>query len=45
VKKRLEQLIGEWTSTSKTITGQWEMSEDGKSWEVDFDLTYRKVDV
>jgi hypothetical protein len=23
--------------------GQWEISKDGKSWEVDFDLTYTKV--
>lgn len=25
------------------IEGQWEMSEDGKTWKVDFDLTYTKV--
>lgn len=26
----------------KTIDGQWEFSEDGKKWQVDFDLTYRR---
>lgn len=26
-----------------TITGYWEMSEDGAEWEHDFDLTYTKV--
>lgn len=26
-----------------SIEGQWEFSEDGKSWKVDFDLTYTKV--
>ncbi len=26
-----------------SIEGQWEFSEDGKSWEVDFDITYRKA--
>jgi hypothetical protein len=25
------------------IAGQWEMSEDGSNWKVDFDLTYTKV--
>ena len=27
----------------KTFEGQWEFSEDGKSWEVDFDVSYTKV--
>lgn len=27
----------------KTIEGRWEFSEDGKSWDIDFDLTYTKL--
>ena len=26
-----------------TISGRWETSQDGSTWEHDFDLTYRKV--
>ena len=29
--------------TDGLIEGQWEFSEDGKSWKVDFDLTYTKA--
>jgi hypothetical protein len=35
--------LGKITDDGQTIAGQWEISEDGKSWDVDFDLTYRKV--
>ena len=38
-----QRYIGKIMDGGKTIAGQWEISEDGKSWEVDFDLTYRKV--
>jgi hypothetical protein len=38
-----QRYIGKIVDGGKTIAGQWEFSEDGKSWEVDFDLTYRKV--
>jgi hypothetical protein len=38
-----QRYIGKIIDGGKTIAGQWEFSEDGKSWEVDFDLTYRKV--
>ncbi len=27
----------------RTIAGRWEKAEDGESWAVDFDLTYRRV--
>jgi hypothetical protein len=40
-----QRFVGKISEDGKTITGQWEMSEDGINWEVDFDLTYRKVDV
>jgi hypothetical protein len=26
-----------------TISGRWEKSPDGRTWETDFDLTYRKA--
>ena len=27
----------------ETIVGRWEKAQDGRTWETDFDLTYRKV--
>jgi hypothetical protein len=27
----------------RTITGRWEKSPDGSTWEIDFDITYTKV--
>lgn len=38
-----QRFIGKIMDGGKTIAGQWELSEDGKNWEVDFDLTYTKV--
>ncbi|HEX2679666.1 MAG TPA: hypothetical protein VHQ03_00050 [Candidatus Dormibacteraeota bacterium] len=38
-----QRYIGKLVGDGKTIAGQWEFSEDGESWRVDFDLTYRKV--
>ena len=38
-----QRYIGKIVDGGRTIAGQWEFSEDGKSWEVDFDLTYTKV--
>jgi len=38
-----QRYIGEIGKDGRTITGQWESSEDGKSWKVDFDLNYEKV--
>ena len=37
-----QRYVGKIGEDGKTITGQWEMSEDGKQWHVDFDLSYRK---
>ncbi len=37
-----QRYIGNMKDGGKTIEGQWEMSKDGKHWEVDFDLTYTK---
>lgn len=38
-----QRFIGHVKDGGKTIEGQWEFSEDGQSWNVDFDITYRKV--
>jgi len=38
-----QRYIGKISADGKTIAGQWEFSKDGKSWNVDFDLTYTKV--
>jgi hypothetical protein len=38
-----QRFTGEFSEDGKTITGRWEIADDGKSWKPDFDLTYRKV--
>jgi hypothetical protein len=38
-----QRYVGHIRDGGNTIEGQWEFSEDGESWKVDFDLTYRKV--
>ena len=38
-----QRYIGKISADGKTIAGQWEFSEDGKSWKVDFDLNYAKA--
>ena len=38
-----QRFTGSISDDGRTITGQWEMSEDGKHWKVDFDLNYTKV--
>jgi hypothetical protein len=32
------------SADSRTIEAHWERSEDGKTWELDFDLKYVKTD-
>ena len=39
-----QRYTGTISDDGKTIGGQWEMSPDGINWEVDFDLSYTKVD-
>jgi len=39
-----QRYTGKIGGDGRSITGQWEFSEDGKSWKVDFDLNYQKVD-
>ena len=38
-----QRFTGELSPDGSTITGRWETSQDGSTWEHDFDLTYRKV--
>ena len=38
-----QRFTGDIAGDGKTVSAQWEFSEDGKSWNVDFDLTYTKV--
>jgi hypothetical protein len=39
-----QRFTGTFGDGGKTIQGRWETSDDGSSWEHDFDLTYTKVE-
>ena len=39
-----QRFTGSFSDDGKTITGRWEIAEDGKTWRTDFDLTYTKVE-
>lgn len=38
-----QRYTGKFSADGKTVNGQWEFSEDGKDWKVDFDLNYERV--
>jgi hypothetical protein len=38
-----QRFIGTFSDDGKTITGRWEIREEGKDWATDFDGTYTKV--
>lgn len=38
-----QRFTAELSADGNTISGRWESSRDGSSWEHDFDLTYRKL--
>jgi len=38
-----QRFVGRFSEDGKTIEGRWEIAEDGSTWDVDFDLTYRRV--
>jgi len=38
-----QRFTGRIGDAGRTINGQWEFSEDGKSWKIDFDINYTKV--
>jgi hypothetical protein len=39
-----QRLEGQLRGDGRIIEARWEKSEDGKTWEHDFDLTYTKAD-
>jgi len=38
-----QRFTGTFSADGSTIVGRWEKAEDGRSWETDFNLTYRRV--
>ena len=38
-----QRFTGTISADGQTITGRWEMAEDGTTWQTDFDLAYRKA--
>jgi hypothetical protein len=38
-----QRFIGAFSEDGRTITGRWELSEDGESWRTDFELTYTRL--
>jgi hypothetical protein len=39
-----QRFVGAFADDGRTIDGRWETSPDGTTWELDFPITYRKVD-
>ena len=39
-----QRFIGEFRDDGRTIEGRWESSPDGTAWELDFPITYRKLE-
>jgi len=39
-----QRFIGRFSDDGRTMEGAWEFSSDGSTWEVDFPITYRKLD-
>ncbi len=39
-----QRFTGRFSDDGKTITGRWEIAEDGKTWKTDFDLIYTKLE-
>ena len=39
-----QRFVGVFRDDGRTIDGRWESSPDGTTWELDFPITYRKVD-
>lgn len=38
-----QRYVGVFDDAGNTISGSWEMSKDGQTWDHDFDLTYTRV--
>jgi len=39
-----QRFVGEFRDDGRTIEGRWESSPDGTAWELDFPITYRRVE-
>ena len=39
----LQRFTGTFSEDGNTISGRWELAEDGETWTTDFELTYAKV--
>jgi hypothetical protein len=39
-----QRFVGDFSADGRTIDGRWESSADGTQWELDFPITYRKVE-
>jgi hypothetical protein len=39
-----QRWLGTFSDDGDTIHGRWETSPDGRAWELDFELTYRRVE-
>jgi len=38
-----QRFTGRFAEDGRTITGRWEIAEDGETWKTDFDLTYTRI--
>jgi hypothetical protein len=38
-----QRWLGTFSADGNTVEGRWETSPDGRDWELDFELTYRRV--
>ena len=38
-----QRFTGAFSADGRTITGRWELAEDGEEWKTDFDVTYTRV--
>ncbi len=38
-----QRFTGTFGEDGRTITGRWELAEDGKTWQTDFDVIYTRV--
>jgi hypothetical protein len=39
-----QRFTGRFAEDGRTITGRWEIAEDGETWKTDFDLTYTRIE-
>lgn len=39
-----QRFVGEFRDGGRTIEGRWDSSPDGTAWELDFPITYRRID-